>query len=83
MMRTVPDREVVREVHAENVATAFPWAIFGSWYFAMPLEHIGGAICIFDGFSYKSEGVIAPPVFPFLFKSVDNELVDLFFLHDL
>lgn len=81
MREGVPYGEVMGEVHAEDVAAAFPGTIFGSWYFAVPLEHVGGSICVFEGFGDEAEGVVAPPVLPFLFEAVDDEFVDLFFLH--
>ena len=71
----------MREIHAEDIAASFPRAIFGARNFAMPLEHIGGSVLIFDGFGDKSEGMINSPFLSFLFKSVNHEFVDLFFLH--
>jgi hypothetical protein len=62
----------VGEIHAEHVAAAFPGTVFGSGYFAVPLEHVGGAVGIFDGFGDEAEGVVAPPVFAFLFEPVDD-----------
>ena len=69
------------EVHAKNVATAFPRTIFGPWYLTVPLEHVGASITVFDGFGDEAEWMITPPIFPFLFESVNDKFVDLFFLH--
>ncbi len=60
------------EIHGKNVASSFPRTVFGSWYFAMPFEHIGGSIVVFCWFCYKAEGMIASPLFPFFFESIDN-----------
>lgn len=44
MMRVVPYRKVMREVHTENIAATLPGAVFGSWDFTMPFKHVSGPI---------------------------------------
>jgi len=79
--RGVPDGEIVGKVHAEHVAASLPGAIFGTRDFAMPLQHIGSAVLVFDGLGDEPERMVTPPVLPLFFESVDNQLVYLFFLH--
>ena len=59
-------------VHTKYIAATLPGAIFGSWYLAVPLEHIAGSITAFDRFGDKAEWMVTPPIFPFLFESVDD-----------
>lgn len=73
--------EVMREVHGEKVRASFPWRLFWAWYFALPLEHVEGAIRILDWFGDKAKGVIASPVLPLLLEAVDDEFVNFFFVH--
>lgn len=76
----VPNGEIVSEVHCERIRPLLPWRIFRSRNFASPLEHIDRAICVLDGLSNKAERMIAPPLFPLFFKSIDNKLVNFFLL---
>lgn len=75
----VPDGEVVAEVHGEDVDASFPGGVLGSWYFAVPFEHVCGFVLIFHGFGDETEGVIAAPLFALFFESVDDEFADFFF----
>ena len=47
----------------------------------MPLEHVSRSIIILNRFGYKAKGMITAPLFSLFFKPIDDELVDLFFLH--
>ena len=69
------------EVHAQHVAAAFPWRVLGPWDLAVPLQHVCGAVLVFNGFRHDAKRVVASPVFPLFLEAVDNELVYLFFLH--
>jgi hypothetical protein len=79
---SLPDREVMGEVHGEGVCAFFPGGALGAWDLTQPLHHVGGAILlIFHGFGDKAEWVVAPPVLSFLFQSVNDQLVDFFLIH--
>ena len=69
------------EVHGENVAASFPRTVFGPWNFAVPLEHVGSSIIIFNGFSNKTKGMVASPFLSLFFESVNDQFVNLFLLH--
>ena len=77
----VPDGVVMGEVHGEDVAASFPRTVFGPWNFAVPLEHVGSTIVIFDGLGNKTERMIAAPLLSLFFESVDDQFVNLFLLH--
>jgi len=66
------------EVHGQSVDSMFPRRVFGAWDLAGPLEHVGGFVNIVHWFCYETEGVIAAPLFSFLFKAVDYKLTDFF-----
>ncbi len=71
----------MREVHAEYVAASFPGTFFGAGDLAVPFEHVGGAVLVFDGLGDEAEGVVASPVLPLLLETVYHQLVYLLFLH--
>ena len=77
----LPNGKIMGEVHGESIGSAFPRGILGSWDLAIPLEHVGGAIGIFEGFGNKAKGVVAAPFLALFLEAVDDKLVDLLLLH--
>lgn len=81
-MEVLPDWIIVGEVNGEMVYSGLPWGVLGSGYFAVPLEHVESAVRVDKGLCHEPEGMVTPPVFPFLFEPVDDKFVYFsLFLH--
>ena len=76
----VPHGEVVREVHDQRVGPSFPGRPLGPWDFALPLQHVAGAIAVVDWFGNEAKGVLEAPLLTLLLEAVDHQFVDLLLL---
>lgn len=83
MKLSVPDWEIMSEIHDKRVGSFFPRGSFRAWDLALPSHKISSAIIlVLNGLSDKAKGVVASPVFPLLFKSVDDKLIDVLSVHE-
>ena len=72
------------EVHCEYVSAFLPGRALGSGNLANPLHHVDWSVLfVLDWFGDESERVVTSPILPFLLEAVNDELVDLFFVHRL
>lgn len=79
----LPHREIMWKIHRHGVGTIFPRWSFGTRYLTYPFQHINWAIFfVFHWFCHKSKRMIASPILSLFLESVDNELVNFFFVHN-
>ena len=55
------------KVHAQHVAASLPRTVLWTRDLAMPFEHIGSAVLVFDGLGNEAERVVAAPVLALFF----------------
>ena len=70
----------MREVHEEEVGSAFPRRPLRAWDLALPLQHVAGAIAIVGRLGDEAEGMLEAPFLALLLEPVDHQLVHLLLL---
>lgn len=79
----LPNGVVVAEVHEQSIGSSLPGCLCRAWNLADPFKHIDRTIRILCWLGNKAKRMVAPPVFPFLFQTVEDDLVGLLFIEFL